>query len=317
MRENFDLHLLRKMVAYHLPVKEENLVFEPVPTGKFNTTYFVRDTDKEMVLRIAPRDDAGFIFYERGMMAQEPPLHAIVRERTSVPVPEIFAYDDSRKLINRDYLIMERLPGKPMTELTTMPIDIRNHVLFQIGFFLRQIHEITTDKYGYIGPHHPMEPQNSWAEAFRIMWDKMIDDVSATGHYSPEDADFMRNLLTSNYSCFDRPVISRLLHMDVWEQNILVMPDGTVSGILDMDRALWGDVEIEFAVLDYVGFSQDAFWAGYGAERDTSEAAYVRQHLYLLYEIQKYIVIHHWRHNDPMDAARRKRQAIALAHQLK
>ncbi|WP_256973118.1 aminoglycoside phosphotransferase family protein [Nostoc sp. T09] len=60
----------------------------------------------------------------------------------------------------------------------------------------------------------------------------------------------------------------RLLHMDVWFQNILVDSAGNVTGLVDFDRALWGDPEIEFAVLDYCGISEPAFWRGYGRERD-------------------------------------------------
>ncbi|OUL36382.1 hypothetical protein BV372_08175 [Nostoc sp. T09] len=59
-----------------------------------------------------------------------------------------------------------------------------------------------------------------------------------------------------------------MLHMDVWFQNILVDSAGNVTGLVDFDRALWGDPEIEFAVLDYCGISEPAFWRGYGRERD-------------------------------------------------
>ncbi len=47
--------------------------------------------------------------------------------------------------------------------------------------------------------------------------------------------------------------------MDVWAQNILVDSMGNVSGLVDFDRALWGDPEIEFAVLNYCGISEPAF----------------------------------------------------------
>jgi hypothetical protein len=89
-----------------------------------------------------------------------------------------------------------------------------------------------------------------------------------------------------------------------------------VSGLVDFDRALWGDVEIEFAVLDYCGVSEPAFWEGYGAERDESPAAMIRRQFYLLYEMQKYMPIRIWRRNDPMGAERYKRQSLLLAMQL-
>jgi fructosamine-3-kinase len=104
--------------------------------------------------------------------------------------------------------------------------------------------------------------------------------------------------------------------MDVWSQNILIDRAGNVTGLVDFDRALWGGVEIEFAVLDYCGISEPAFWQGYGAERDESPAALIRRQFYLLYELQKYMPIRVWRRGDRLDAERYKRQSLSLAMQL-
>ncbi len=107
MTETFDSKLLAKLVCEHVDVRPTDLRFEPITTGHFNTSYYVEGAKRPMVLRIAPPDDAGFVFYERGMMAQEPVIHEIVGQRTSAPVAEIIAYDNTRTLIDRDYLIME------------------------------------------------------------------------------------------------------------------------------------------------------------------------------------------------------------------
>jgi aminoglycoside phosphotransferase (APT) family kinase protein len=115
--ESFPVELLRTLVTSKQPVDPADLTFQLIPTGKHNTSYFVGTGDGELVLRIAPPDDAGFLFYERRMMAQEPEIHALLREQTTVPVARILAYDDSRTLIDRDYLLMERLPGRPLTEV--------------------------------------------------------------------------------------------------------------------------------------------------------------------------------------------------------
>jgi fructosamine-3-kinase len=106
------------------------------------------------------------------------------------------------------------------------------------------------------------------------------------------------------------------LHMDVWSQNILVDEAGRVTGLVDLDRALWGDPEIEYAVLDYCGISEPAFWRGYGRVRDTSFPAQIRARFYMLYEVQKYIVIRLWRRNDPAQALEYKRRSFALVRPL-
>jgi len=316
MSEFFDRETLVALVSKHIRVNKGNLHFELVPTGHFNTTYFVEGADRPLVLRIAPPDSAGFLFYEKRMMAQEPEIHAIIRQRTSVPIPEILVYDSSRSYIDRDYLIMERLPGVPLTHFPARSAQL-NRILYRVGCYLRQIHSITADKYGYLGAHRCMDPQEDWASAFEIMWNKLVDDVVTVGYYDKSEEHFVRGLFDCYRSVFDRPVTSRLLHMDIWAQNILVDGDGEVTGIVDFDRALWGDKEIEFAVLDYCGISEPAFWEGYGMERDLSTEAQIRRIFYLAYEVQKYIVIRHLRHRDFSTARRYKDRSLLLLAQLR
>lgn len=315
MGEHFPGEILIKLVSRYVPVDGSRVKFEHVPTGHFNTTYFVEGADRGLVLRIAPPDDVGFVFYERGMMAQEPMVHALVKQHTSVPVAEILAYDTSRDYIDRDYILMERLPGVPLTQLA-VSADVLDRILFQVGRYLREIHGITAELYGYLGPHRCMEPQSDWASAFAIMWNKLVDDVVTAGYYDRNEEAYVRGLLDRHYTVFDRPVTSRLLHMDIWAQNILVDRQGNVTGLVDFDRALWGDKEIEFAVLDYCGISEPAFWEGYGIQRDTSREAQIRRIFYLAYEVQKYIVIRHYRHRDPSAAVHYKRQTLRLLDEL-
>jgi len=316
MAEQFEYELLAQMVAAHLPVDAAALHFEPIRSGKHNTSYYVNAPGEEVVLRISPPDDAGLLFYERRMMAQEPQIHALLRTATALPVAEILAYDDSRRLVDRDYLLMERLPGRPLHEAGLTGRQVEG-VLEQVGGFLAQMHALVADRYGYLGAHRPMAPQPTWVEAFTVIWNKLLDDIVACGGHTPTEADGFRRLLQIYRPHFERPVPASLLHMDIWSQNILVDEAGRLTGLVDLDRALWGDPEIEYAVLDYCGISTPPFWRGYGRPRDTSYSAQVRARFYLLYEVQKYIAIRIWRQNDPADALRYKRSAYALTKPLR
>lgn len=318
----FDPPTLSELVLAHLDADPASLRFSPLQTGKHNQSFWVRCNQGRFVLRIAPPDDAGFLFYERLMMRQEPALHALIRSRTTIPVAEIVGYDFSRTRINRDYLLMTALPGIPLSDAVGLSTGRFEQILYQVGEYLRQLHSLTAAKclgreqFGYLGEHHPMPPQDSWAAAFQVMWNRLIDDVVACGSYTPREAQLMRDLLALHLEHFDRPVTPCLLHMDVWSQNILVDRNGNVTGLVDFDRALWGDVEIEFAVLDYCGISEPAFWQGYGQPRDESKPALIRRHFYLLYEIQKYMPIRIWRRNNPAEAERYKQHCFTLAMQL-
>jgi aminoglycoside phosphotransferase (APT) family kinase protein len=315
MDKSTDHNLLRQLVATHLPVDPDRVRLEPIRTGKHNRSYYIYSDQGDAVLRIAPPQE-GMIFYERNMMAQEPQIHALLRAETTVPVAEIYAYDDSHALMDRAYMLMERLPGRALSDVSRISQRFYDGVLEQVGDALRQMHALTAETYGYIGAHRPMKPEHTWWAAFRAMWNALLDDVYHAGGYSKEEADTMRRLLDTYRTYFDRPVQSSLLHMDVWSQNILVDERGTLTGLVDLDRALWGDPEIEYAVLDYCGISEPAFWRGYGAPRDESPAAQIRQRFYLLYEVQKYIVIHLWRRDDPGGAQRYAENSLRMAMPL-
>ncbi len=314
MDRELDDATLRDLVAAHLPVEPDQVTLEPIRTGKHNRSYYVDTRNGQAVLRIAPPQE-GMIFYEQHMMAQEPEIHALLRAETTVPVAEIYAYDDSRALIDRAYMLMERLPGRSLAEVHVSR-PFRDRVLEQVGDALRQMHALTAGSYGYIGAHHPIPPQPTWWAAFRTMWNALLDDVVASGGYTEQEAEVLRRTLDAHRETFDRAVPASLLHMDVWSQNILVDDAGNLTGLVDLDRALWGDPEIEYAVLDYCGISEAAFWRGYGRGRDDSIAARVRQRFYLLYEVQKYIVIHLWRRDDPAGAQRYKEHSLRLATPL-
>jgi aminoglycoside phosphotransferase (APT) family kinase protein len=312
-----DARALARLVARHLGADPGDVRLRRCPTGKFNETYFVEGVPRPLVLRVAPPDDrTRMLFYEHRMMHQEPGLHALLRGRTDVPVPAILAHGFGDPEAGRDYLLMERLPGVPLSHLRGLTQGAFEDILREVGRWLRQAHGLTGDRYGYVGEHRPMEPQPDWPSAFRVMWHGLLDDIEQCGGYTPDEAALMRRLLDRHTAAFDRPVPASLLHMDVWAENILADEAGRPTGLIDWDRACWGDPEVEFAVLDYCGISGPAFWEGYGAARDRSPEAEVRRAFYLLYEVQKYIVIRRVRGHDPQRADDYRRQSLQLARQL-
>ncbi|MBS3734790.1 MAG: aminoglycoside phosphotransferase family protein [Phycisphaerae bacterium] len=299
----------------------------PFGAGKFSDVFAVDGDDGHYVLRVAPPDTVRQLFYERRMMRQEPALHARLRTETSVPVPDITFHDFSRVRIDRDWLIMPRLPGVPLSR-AALHTAARHRALEQWGRYVAQIHALTdpAGRFGYLGEHDCMIPQPSWAEAFAVMVARELDDIVDCGVFERSEADAAVRLLRDNLAAFDHGTSSRLLHGDLWVTNLLVDPDGqtgqppgTVAGMLDFDRACWGDVEWDLAIAEYCGVTSPPFWRGYQAEcrqlgledcaearaRIGTDAGQLRRMFYLLYEHAKYIVIRvSSRHDDPAAAQR-------------
>jgi hypothetical protein len=75
----------------------------------------------------------------------------------------------------------------------------------------------------------------------------------------------LRRLLERHRSAFDEVTEPRLVHWDLWAGNVFVSTAGNepaVSGVIDFERALWGDPLMEFIP----GRLRDieAYEAGYG-----------------------------------------------------
>lgn len=115
---------------------------------------------------------------------------------------------------------MTALPGTPLSDATRLTQARFDRALHQVGEHLRWPHALTAaghlgqSVYGYVGAHHPMEPQPTWANAFHVMWNRLIDEVVACSCYKPNEAQLMHDLLDLHVELFDRPVPPCLLHMD-------------------------------------------------------------------------------------------------------
>jgi fructosamine-3-kinase len=283
--------------------------------GKFSEVFAVDENGREAyVLRVAPPDSVLQLFYEQRMMRQEPSIHERLLAETRVPVPPILAHDFSRTRVDRDFLIMPRLPGRPLSEAR---LSGRQHerALREWGRHVARIHGVTDreNRFGYLGEHHCMEPQPTWCEAFVLMYRKLLDDIVGCGVYDKDTADDAMALLEKHRRVFDACRTAALCHGDLWTTNLLVDDDGGVTAVLDFDRACWGDIEWDLAIAEYCGVTREPFWDGYGkhVEQHAGDAA-LRRFFYLLYEHQKYIVISmSSRRNDPADARRYATQSLA------
>jgi aminoglycoside phosphotransferase (APT) family kinase protein len=288
--------------------------------GKFSETFAVTAGGGAYVLRIAPPDSLLQLFYELRMMRQEPGIHARLRAETTVPVPEIVAHDFTRARVDRDYLIMPRIPGRPLSEAELAPAAAAR-ALEEWGRHVAAIHQLTDleGRFGYLGEHRCMAPQPTWAEAFRTMYRKELDDVVACGVVEAGQADDAMALLEDHIDLFGHCAESRLLHGDLWVTNLLVEDNGRVTGVLDFDRACWGDIEWDLAIADYCGVTAPPFLAGYGAtlDRHSGDAA-IRRMFYLLYEHLKYVVISiSTRRNDPPRARRYASECLAIMERFR
>lgn len=247
-----------------------------IGSGHYNDSYYVDGKQGRFVLRVAPADDVPKLFYEIDMMKSEVSIHRLVRDRTDVPVPRIVHHDFSREVIDTDYLIMEYIEG------ISGFFDQQ-----ELGRYVRQIHAIEAKECGYPGRAAPTG--SSWPDIFHVYVRMILDDCISSGVIGKSEYEYIMSMYDRHWDVVV-DISPRLLHLDLWAENILTV-NGRITALLDFDRGLYGDPELEFAVLDTYGHSTPEFFRGYGQARPSDAKAQIRQRLYIVYELIKYAFI--------------------------
>ena len=300
----------------HLAAHPDQVLITESRKNDFDHMYRVESDKGVFLLRIAPPDTEQVLFYEPAMMRREVALMERMQGQISAPIPALVVADFERRLINQDYLIVEAPAGVYYSQITSLSHAQHDHVYAQLGAYLNQLHAITGSDYGYNGQTSTTESQQTWSQAFSQMWEQLINDVVACGLYDPEEAFSLINLLQSYHAYFQRKSRPALLHMGIRKENIMVDQKGNITGLLGFEAALWGDPEVDFAVLDCSGIWASAFWQGYGAPRPNDLGSRTRRKFYILYEVQKNIPLAIKRYCDPEEAEQYKQTAITIATNL-
>lgn len=215
--------------------------------GFFNAAYLLRLAGgRRCVLKIAPPANVPVLRYERNIIYAEVATIELVRARTSVPAPAVLHFDDTCQLVGSPYFLMEYLPGVPLHHLRQrlsaaeqQPIDRA------IGGYLREINAIGGAAFGYATPGAPRYA--CWKDAFLAMLDGVLADGQALGIALPRPYATLREQVARQAHALAPIGTPQLVHWDLWDGNIFVDPETRqISGVIDFERALWGDPLMEF-----------------------------------------------------------------------
>ncbi|MEW9701718.1 phosphotransferase family protein [Paenibacillus sp. SI8] len=247
--------------------------------GWANMAYSILlDDGRDVVLKVAPSKDRLLMRCEKNNMSTEVEALRIVAQTEGLPVPRIYAYDPSCSLISSEYFFMEYVKGTPLNKVkSSLTVEEKEKIEKQLGVYSSWIHTYKSTQFGYFNKEGGRKM--TWSEAFVAM----IDDVLSDG----KDADV---ILPVPYSVIEKEIIRNqdalsdvkdacLVHWDLWDGNVFIH-EGDVSGIVDFERAFWGEPLIEF----YFGRlgRTIAFEQGYGKSMKT-DTERRRRALYDLY----------------------------------
>ena len=224
-------------------------------------------------------------------MQKEVAVISLVQGRLSVPAPRILLADDSKRLLDLNFVLMSRLPGSTLGSLeSSLAGDQRVSAYRQIGRLLREFHRIPMEAFGYIGPRGIWTAHLTNGDYLSHQCDRKLKeftDRGGSGDLARRVAAYFTTRMHMLHECSD-PV---LCHNDLHAGNLLaeITDHGVrLSGVLDFEGALAGDPLMDLAkALFYLNAEdRNALLEGYG---DTGRQQWSQMlefyHLYFVLEL--------------------------------
>ncbi|WP_127530497.1 phosphotransferase family protein [Paenibacillus kobensis] len=232
--------------------------------GWFNTAYSIDLSDgRGTVLKVSPPEDVRTLRYERNLMEAEVQTMRLIAEAGGVPIPKLQGYDSSRELIDCEYFFQERITGRTLNHIKEQLSDQEKAAIDrELGIFNSKINQITGESYGYVAL--PSSRRGSWKDSFGLMIEWLLQDGLDASVELPIPYEQFNDLMSPHLPALDAVQAPKLVFWDLWDGNVFVN-EGRVSGIIDTERAFWGDPLMEHYFSHFA--CSEAFLAGYGVER--------------------------------------------------
>jgi Ser/Thr protein kinase RdoA (MazF antagonist) len=227
--------------------------------GTFNSVYQLSFADRPgVVLKLSPDPRGAVMTYERGIVKTEALFYAMAQDRAALPVPTVIAVlDVDLDLGGGQALLVTELPGVPWFG-SGVSGAMRGPLRAELGRLMASMHAVMGPAFGY-----PSESTGAlsgrWFEAFAAMLDAVLDDADRYQAVLPVDPRRVRRALNACVDDLDAVLVPSLVHFDLWDGNVLIDLDGPprISGLIDGERAMWGDPVMDFASAALFGEIRD------------------------------------------------------------
>lgn len=239
--------------------------------GTINACWGVTLADgRSLVLKAAPPPDLPHLGHEHDLLRTEVEFYRRAAG-AGAPVPEVVSVDFSRSVLGSDYFWMTRLPGEPLAGPRGLGRRLaradRARVREALGRIAARLATVRGEVYGYPQPGARTRAE-TWRAAFLRMLGVLLEDAERLGVALPRGREALAALVERWAPALDLVDTPRLVHFDLWDGNVLIEGEAGevgLSGIVDGERAFWGDPLMEMASLALFGeIERDAaFLRGY------------------------------------------------------
>ncbi len=231
--------------------------------GTYNVSYLIKltNSNKEVVLKVAPPPNVKVLTYEQKIMETEIMVYELIKNNTDVPIPDILYYDFDNDIIPSNYFFMSKVSGQVLHKMEQMQIseedkkrfmeqlseedkkslmekfsengngspimeqalseDDKKYIHEQLGKYTAKLHTIKGDFFGY-PTFEGSSYTKTWRDAFLKMVQNIIDDGIAVGAEFPMPPSQIMELIKSKASALDEIKTPSLVHFDLWAGNIFI-----------------------------------------------------------------------------------------------
>ncbi|OZC88896.1 hypothetical protein CH254_13770 [Rhodococcus sp. 06-412-2C] len=252
---------------------------QPLAGGAYNSTYEVQlRAQPPVILRVAPEPEHQYRS-ETEMMRNEAATTPYLAPIAHL-LPEILGVDWSHEITDRDYMWQSKIGGVPATRAFAIHgRDAMVPLFAEIGMVTAAVHSIVGPHFGTVrGPHF-----SKWSDAVMYRLSEIVYDTERAGL----DTRAAQNALESAQQAsdvLDRVTEPRLLHGDLFIPNLILDEDSLrIVGVLDHDRAFWGDPVADWGIDAMTGRTEAerrAFRDGYGSPVGDEAVAHIYRALH-------------------------------------
>lgn len=207
--------------------------------GMCNVTYSIAFSDgSESILKIAAKDRSGNTSNEVNLMRAEVTAMKLVAEKCSFKVADVQYYDTSNTICDGNYFFMEKLEGDNFHFVKEkMSEEEISAIGKELGKISRELSTIQNADFGFLGEDTRYDSLFAFVKQ---MLTNLISDAKKRDIDILYDGRTLLDQLEKEESAFREVKKASLVHWDMWEGNVFVK-DGRVSGIIDWERAMWGE----------------------------------------------------------------------------
>jgi len=193
-------------------------------------------------------EHAALLTYERDLARVEADMLALLGPVEGVPTAPLLLEDFSRSRVEVDVVVTAFLPGSPWDRTEGMTPDAEAHAGKDVGSIFARLHELTAPRFGYPAANFALGG-DTWPETVATLYAAHIGDAKRFG--VDVRAEELIAVLERGRDALAEVTTPRLVHNDLWPGNVLLDPaSGKVLGIVDLERALYGD-----PLMDFVGMN--------------------------------------------------------------